>query len=215
MRDRAIAGGPAPAGTTISSSSRCVTAATSATAASNTSALARLGTRNPLIFRTYCLAAASTSDGVAASSPRNVTIDRHMAHHATPAGAALASPPMKVTVLGAGSWGTTVASLVAGKSSSRTTLWARNPDVASAIDERHVNPDYLPDFQLSPELRATADLEQAVGDADIVIVGIPTQGFRQVLVEARPYIRPWIPIVSLSKGFEAGTLLRMTEIIKE
>jgi len=125
---------------------------------------------------------------------------------------------MKVTVLGAGSWGTTVASLVAGKHPAGhhpTVLWARNPDVARMVEEEHVNADYLPGFSLCPVLRATADLEKAVADADILLVGVPTQGFRQVLEDARRYIRPWIPIVSLAKGFEAGSLLRMSQIIKE
>ncbi|MFI5041073.1 MAG: NAD(P)H-dependent glycerol-3-phosphate dehydrogenase [Acidimicrobiales bacterium] len=125
---------------------------------------------------------------------------------------------VNVTVLGAGSWGTTVASLVAGKhpvGCHPTILWARNPEVARGVEEEHANPDYLTGFALSPELRATADLEQAVAHADLVIVGVPTQGFRQVLEDARPHIRPWIPIVSLAKGFEAGSLMRMTEIIKE
>ena len=74
---------------------------------------------------------------------------------------------------------------------------------------------YLPGFELSPELRATADLGEAVGDADLLIVGVPTSGFRKVLGDAKPYLRPWIPVVSLSKGLEKGSLLRMTEVIKD
>jgi glycerol-3-phosphate dehydrogenase (NAD(P)+) len=120
---------------------------------------------------------------------------------------------MKIAVLGAGSWGTTVASLVAPRHD--TILWARDPEVAKAVSIDHVNPAYLPGFALPPELCATADLEQAVCNADLLVVGVPTSGFRGVLEQAAPIMRPWIPVVSLSKGLERGTLLRMTEVIKE
>jgi glycerol-3-phosphate dehydrogenase (NAD(P)+) len=120
---------------------------------------------------------------------------------------------MNVTVLGAGSWGTTVASLVAAH--HPTVLWARNAEVASAIDQNHLNEGYLPGFALSPRLAATADLEKAVVGADLVFVGIPSQGFRSALKDAKPYIRPWIPVVSLSKGLEKDSLLRMTQVIKD
>ena len=120
---------------------------------------------------------------------------------------------MRVAVLGAGSWGTTVAALAAAR--NETTLWARGPDVASEIREKHTNTGYLPGFELPEQLSATSDMEEAVRDADVLIAGVPSHGFRQVLEQAVPYVRPWIPIVSLTKGFEAGTLLRMTEVIKE
>jgi glycerol-3-phosphate dehydrogenase (NAD(P)+) len=106
-----------------------------------------------------------------------------------------------------------MASLVAPR--HPTILWARDPDVARSVDEKHANPTYLPDFELAPELRATSTLDEAVGDADLLIVGVPTSGFRKVLGDAKPYLRPWIPVVSLSKGLEKGSLLRMTEVIKE
>jgi glycerol-3-phosphate dehydrogenase (NAD(P)+) len=120
---------------------------------------------------------------------------------------------MNVTVLGAGSWGTTVASLVCQR--NPTLLWARNPDTAKAINEDHVNETYLSGFTLPPRLHATADLEEAASSADLLVVGVPTQGFRAVLEDAKQYVRPWIPVVSLSKGLERDSLLRMTEVIKE
>jgi glycerol-3-phosphate dehydrogenase (NAD(P)+) len=118
---------------------------------------------------------------------------------------------MRVTVLGAGSWGTTVASLIAPR--NPTTLWARNAAIADEIGKEHTNEAYLAGFTLAPELQATAELREAVESADLLIVGVPTKGFRSVLEEAAPYVRPWIPVVSLSKGFEEGTLLRMTQVI--
>ncbi len=96
-----------------------------------------------------------------------------------------------------------------------TVLWARNADVAKAINADHTNAAYLPGFDLPPELSATASLEDAVCEADLLIVGVPTSGFRAVLEDASTCIRPWIPVVSLSKGLERGTHLRMTEVTKE
>jgi glycerol-3-phosphate dehydrogenase (NAD(P)+) len=120
---------------------------------------------------------------------------------------------MRVSVLGAGSWGTTVATLASGR--HPTTLWARNPDVAREINDRHTNASYLPSFELPQRLVATAHLEEAVADADVLVVGVPSHGFRAVLEEARPHVRPWIPVVSLTKGFERSSLRRMTEVIKD
>ena len=116
-------------------------------------------------------------------------------------------------MLGAGSWGTTLASLVAPRHD--TVLWARNPDVAKVITSRHTSPTYLPGLDLAPELSATSDLEVALCDADLVVIGVPTSGFRHVLEVASDYIRHWIPVVSLAKGLERGSLLRMTEVIRE
>ncbi len=116
-------------------------------------------------------------------------------------------------MLGAGSWGTTVATLVAPRHD--TVLWARNADVAKSINVDHTNAAYLPGFDLPAVLRATSSLEDAICDADLLIVGVPTSGFRAVLEQASSCIRPWIPVVSLSKGLERGSHLRMTEVIKE
>jgi glycerol-3-phosphate dehydrogenase (NAD(P)+) len=106
-----------------------------------------------------------------------------------------------------------VASLVAPRHD--TVLWARNADVAKSITVDHTNATYLPGFDLPPELSATASMEEAVGEADLLIVGVPTSGFRAVLEDASCWLRPWVPVVSLSKGLEAVTHLRMTEVIKE
>jgi glycerol-3-phosphate dehydrogenase (NAD(P)+) len=106
-----------------------------------------------------------------------------------------------------------VASLVAPRHD--TVLWARNADVAKSITVDHTNAAYLPGFDLPPQLAATASMEEAVGDADLLIVGVPTSGFRAVLEDASAWLRPWVPVVSLSKGLEAVTHLRMTEVIKE
>jgi glycerol-3-phosphate dehydrogenase (NAD(P)+) len=116
-------------------------------------------------------------------------------------------------VLGAGSWGTTVAHLAARN--TPTTLWARRADVAEEVATRHTNERYLPGFELHPRLGATADLAEAVGVSDVLVMGVPSQGFRGTLEQVRPHLRPWVPIVSLAKGFEQGTKLRMTQVIAE
>jgi glycerol-3-phosphate dehydrogenase (NAD(P)+) len=119
----------------------------------------------------------------------------------------------QVTVLGAGSWGTTVASLIAHN--APTLLWARRAELAEEISTESTNADYLPDLDLNPALQATADLEEAAAHADVLVMGVPSHGFRSTLETIAPYLRPWIPIVSLSKGLEQETHLRMTELIEE
>ncbi|MBW2272947.1 MAG: NAD(P)H-dependent glycerol-3-phosphate dehydrogenase [Deltaproteobacteria bacterium] len=120
---------------------------------------------------------------------------------------------MRVTVLGAGSWGTTVANIAAANAPTR--VWARNPEAAREINEQHSNERYLPAAKLHDNLRATADLEEAVREADALVIGIPSHGFREILETAAPHVRPWVPIVSLTKGLEQGSMLRMSQIIEE
>jgi glycerol-3-phosphate dehydrogenase (NAD(P)+) len=118
-----------------------------------------------------------------------------------------------VAVLGAGSWGTAVASIVAA--SAPTMIWARSPEVAQDIDTNGRNEKYLGEVQLTEGLRATSDMGNAVHDADVLIMGVPSHGFREALEQAAPHVRPWIPVVSLVKGLEQSTDHRMTEIVAE
>ena len=120
---------------------------------------------------------------------------------------------IRMAVIGAGSWGTTVASVAAAN--TPTVLWARRESVVQAINTDHVNPDYINSVPLSAKLRATSSLEEAVSSADVLVMAVPSQGFRQVLEEAKPFLRPWVPVVSLSKGLEAGSMLRMSEVAKQ
>ena len=121
--------------------------------------------------------------------------------------------PLRVAVLGGGSWGTTVASTVS--QNAPTTLWARNDDVVNSINERHENPVYLEGLKLSKSLSATSDLEGLVANCDVLIMGVPSKAMRDKLTEIKPFIRPWVPVISLAKGFEPGTSKRMTQIIGE
>ncbi len=119
---------------------------------------------------------------------------------------------LRVGLLGGGSWGTTVASMTA--KNVPTKMWARNAQTVDDINKHHRNEKYLPGAQLTESLTATTSIKEAVSDADVIVMGVPAQSFRHVLEDARPHIRPWVPIVSLSKGLERGSRMRMTEIIE-
>lgn len=121
---------------------------------------------------------------------------------------------MRMTVIGAGSWGTTIAAL-ATQNADEVVLWARRPELADAIARRHENPDYLPGMTLPPRLGATASLDEALVGSDVVVLAVPSHGMRAVLTEARLLVPDRAPIVSLAKGLEPGTLLRMTEVAGE
>ncbi len=120
---------------------------------------------------------------------------------------------IRLSVIGGGSWGTTVAHLAAHQ--VPTLLWARRPELADEVNQHHSNERYLPGFRLHPELRATSDLAEAVEQADVIVMGVPSQGFRSALVEVAQHLRAWVPVLSLTKGLEQGTQLRMTQVINE
>lgn len=94
-------------------------------------------------------------------------------------------------------------------------LWARRPETARAINDLHVNADYLAGYALPEALRATHDVEEACHDADVVVMAVPSHGFRSVIREAAPFVRPWVPVVSLSKGLEESSLKRMSEVVND
>ncbi len=119
----------------------------------------------------------------------------------------------RIAVIGAGSWGTAVGAIAAVNADA--VLWARDPAVAAHIVDEHTNPDYLPDIALPESLDATSDLGAACAGADVVVMGVPSHGFRAVLEVAAPNIGADVPVLSLSKGVEQGTLLRMTEVIAD
>lgn len=120
---------------------------------------------------------------------------------------------LRVSVLGAGSFGTTIAHLVT--ENAPTTIWCRRAETADEINSQHTNNKYLPGHGLAPTLRATASLEEAVREADVLVLGVPSLGMREVLTEVRQCIRPWVPVVSLAKGLEQDSHLRMSEVINE
>ena len=118
----------------------------------------------------------------------------------------------RLTVLGAGSWGTTFAQVLAD-GGAEVTLWARREEVAREIGTQHRNSAYLGDLELPATLRATADVAAALEGADGVVVAIPAQSMRATLA-------PWpalpaVPVLSLTKGIERGTDARISEILVE
>lgn len=120
---------------------------------------------------------------------------------------------IRIAVIGGGSWGTTVAHIAAHR--VPTVLWARRSEQAEEINELHTNDRYLPGFQLHPDLWATDDLREAVRGADVVVMGVPSQGFRSALEKVAEHVRAWVPVLSLTKGLEQGTRLRMTQVVNE
>ncbi|MGO9098335.1 MAG: NAD(P)H-dependent glycerol-3-phosphate dehydrogenase [Mycobacterium sp.] len=119
-----------------------------------------------------------------------------------------------VVVLGGGSWGTTIASICACR--GPTLQWVRSAATAKDINENHRNSRYLGnDVVLSETLRATTDFAGAADRADVVVMGVPSHGFRNVLAELASQLRPWVPVVSLVKGLEQGTNMRMSQIVDE
>ncbi|MEZ5135848.1 MAG: hypothetical protein R2699_12545 [Acidimicrobiales bacterium] len=93
--------------------------------------------------------------------------------------------------------------------------WASRSGVADEITTEHRNSRYLAGYDLHPSLRATADLAEAVRQADVVVMGVPSHCFRATLTDVAEHIRAWVPVVSLTKGLEQGTRLRMTQVIQE
>ena len=119
----------------------------------------------------------------------------------------------KIAVLGGGSWGTTTASVISRQCDA--VLWARDAQIVDEINQHHTNTRYLADATLHPKLTATMELNVAVEHADAVLIAVPSSHFREVLVNALPDIPRDIPVISLSKGLEKGSRMRMTEIIRE
>jgi glycerol-3-phosphate dehydrogenase (NAD(P)+) len=121
---------------------------------------------------------------------------------------------VRATVLGAGSWGTTFAKVLVDAGTD-VTLWTRRRDVATQINTRHENVDYLPGVKLPPGLHATHDHAEALTGADVVAIAIPSQTLRANLTAWAPDLPDDATLVSLMKGVELGTTKRMSEVVCE
>jgi glycerol-3-phosphate dehydrogenase (NAD(P)+) len=119
-----------------------------------------------------------------------------------------------ISVIGAGSWGTTLACLLSNKGYD-ITLWVREKDVAEEINNTRTNSAYLPDITLPDDLRITHSIDDAVKKARYVLNAVPAQYTRAVFKEAFPYMPEQAIIISASKGIERGTLLTVSSILKE
>ncbi|WP_213571643.1 NAD(P)H-dependent glycerol-3-phosphate dehydrogenase [Rhodococcus sp. USK13] len=118
----------------------------------------------------------------------------------------------KAAVLGAGSWGTAFAKVLADAGTD-VTMWARRAEVAESIAGRHENVDYLPGVTLPSTLTATDDAAAALDGADFVVLAVPSQSLRSNLAEWSPMIGEDATLLSLAKGIETGTLMRMSQVI--
>ncbi|GFK18701.1 NAD(P)H-dependent glycerol-3-phosphate dehydrogenase [Corynebacterium glutamicum] len=121
---------------------------------------------------------------------------------------------VSVSVMGAGSWGTTLAK-VFSDAGNAVTLWARREELASTIRDSHENRDYLPGITLPESLQVTSSATEALEGAAIVVLAIPSQALRGNLAEWKETIPQDATLVSLAKGIEKGTHLRMSEVIAE
>ncbi|MFO7193502.1 MULTISPECIES: NAD(P)H-dependent glycerol-3-phosphate dehydrogenase [Thermocrispum] len=120
--------------------------------------------------------------------------------------------PQRIAVLGAGSWGTTFAKVLADAGRD-VVLWARRKEVADEITEQHTNAAYLPNITLPERLTATSDAAEALAGAEAVVLAVPSQSLRENLTRWRTLLPDGVPLVSLAKGVELGTLKRMSEVI--
>ncbi|MCL2761177.1 MAG: NAD(P)-binding domain-containing protein, partial [Desulfuromonadales bacterium] len=121
---------------------------------------------------------------------------------------------LNIGVLGAGSWGTTLANMLA-KNGYRVTLWAYEPDLVERMAEQRINDLYLSGIELSPELFFTNSLEEAVEEKQLILSVVPSQVLRGVLEKTIPFIQKDAIIVSASKGIEVNTLKLVSQIFEE
>jgi glycerol-3-phosphate dehydrogenase (NAD(P)+) len=120
----------------------------------------------------------------------------------------------KIAVFSAGSWGTAF-SLVLADAGNDVMLWGRREEVVGAINDRRENTDYLPGIELPPSVSASTDPEEVAAGAEVVVLTVPSQTLRQNLADWAPILPPTSTLVSLMKGVELGSLMRMSEVIHE
>ena len=121
---------------------------------------------------------------------------------------------MKVAVIGAGSWGTALAQVLA-TGGHAVSLWARKPEVVRTINEDHFNPRYLSDAKLSEAVLATTSHEEALADAQAVVVVTPSSILREVAYALAPLVSENLPVVICSKGVEEGSGRLPIEVMAE
>lgn len=120
----------------------------------------------------------------------------------------------KVAVLVAGSWGTALASVLADNDKD-ISIWSRNAQQVEEMNILHTNERFLPGVQLSPRIHATASMEEALSGANAVLLVAPSSAMRSVAAAMKPYIQPDMTVIHATKGFETGTLERMSQVIAD
>ena len=120
----------------------------------------------------------------------------------------------RVAMMGGGSWGTAFA-VVLAEAGSQVTLWTRGEEMAADINQFHRNSRYHPDVEIPETIIATTDPQEALQSAEIVVLAVPAQSLRANLMDWAPWIGDEAVYVSLIKGIELGTSMRMSEVIAE
>lgn len=120
----------------------------------------------------------------------------------------------KVSVLGAGAWGTALAKVL-GDKGYPVSLWTRREEHADALARERENRRYLAGISLPAEISPTASLERALDGAELVVLVVPSHGLRDALVEARRYLPPGAALVSATKGIENGSLMLVGEVVRD
>ena len=120
----------------------------------------------------------------------------------------------RIGVLGSGSWGTALA-VHLSHTGHDVRLWARDAALATDMAARRVNDSYLPGITLPQSLSATADMDRALDGVQFVVIAVPSHGVRDVARLANPFLPPACSIVSATKGLEEGTLLRMSQVLRQ
>jgi glycerol-3-phosphate dehydrogenase (NAD(P)+) len=120
----------------------------------------------------------------------------------------------RVAVMGTGSWGTTFA-IVLADAGAQVSMWGRRAEVCQEITDRHRNSGYLGELPVPASVTATSDAAAALDGADVVVLAVPSQTLRDNLLGWRPHLPAAAPLVSLMKGVELGTLLRMSEVVAQ
>ena len=119
----------------------------------------------------------------------------------------------RVAVMGSGNWGTAFAAILAD-AGSEVRMWARRPELVESINAGR-NAEYLPELALPPAVRATADPQEALAGAEVVVLAVPSQTLRGNLDQWGDALPTGAPVVSLMKGVELGTTLRMSQVIAD
>ena len=121
---------------------------------------------------------------------------------------------IQATVIGGGSFGTAIASILA-TNNIKTHQWMRNHKVADSINKSHENPQYLPGVKLNPNLIATTDLEIAITGAQLIFVSVPSKSFRTVVQQLKPFLKPGQCLISTTKGIESDGFNLMSQVLTE
>jgi glycerol-3-phosphate dehydrogenase (NAD(P)+) len=121
---------------------------------------------------------------------------------------------MRTTVLGAGSWGTALASLL-GTKGYTVTAWDKDTSVLEDIGKNHRNDRYLPGLQLSTNLHAASEIAKALEGSELVVLAVPSHAVRPVVIEMKRHVHAGVPIVCVAKGIEQETLMTMSEVIED